>query len=271
MKDFYIGYINKLPKRYKIALSIGLPIFLITLIFASIIFSTEQEQFQNGTFELSKETTIEGMLFQKPVPMLKIEVEKGYFKDILLVDKGKFGAENRIAHLPKKEGLPVKIKGHLIYYNGHSVLEIEEINALESKLNFHAFNNYLEGIHNTIIGEIVDPKCYFGIMKPGFGKIHRSCAIRCISGGIPAVLVHRNNDGLESYYIITRKDGTKDNSDLFDLIGKTVQIHAKIKKGKDWNFLELDDRSKKLIINEQGYSYYPITTTLPTETVVCKH
>jgi len=26
----------------------------------------------------------------------------------------------------------------------------------------------------TLQGEIIDPKCYFGVMKPGKGKIHRS-------------------------------------------------------------------------------------------------
>ena len=37
-------------------------------------------------------------------------------------------------------------------------------------------------------GEIVDPKCFFGVMKPGEGKPHKDCAIRCILGGIPPVL-----------------------------------------------------------------------------------
>ena len=39
-------------------------------------------------------------------------------------------------------------------------------------------------------GEIVDTKCYLGVMNPGEGKVHRSCAARCISGGVtPALAV----------------------------------------------------------------------------------
>jgi hypothetical protein len=41
----------------------------------------------------------------------------------------------------------------------------------------------------TVTGEIVDSKCYLGVMNPGQGKVHRDCAARCLSGGIPPVLV----------------------------------------------------------------------------------
>src|SRR5262249_13638648 len=35
-----------------------------------------------------------------------------------------------------------------------------------------------------LVGEIVDGKCYWGVMNPGEGKVHRDCAVRCLSGGI---------------------------------------------------------------------------------------
>jgi hypothetical protein len=28
----------------------------------------------------------------------------------------------------------------------------------------------------TLTGEIVDSKCYLGVMNPGQGKVHRDCA-----------------------------------------------------------------------------------------------
>ena len=39
----------------------------------------------------------------------------------------------------------------------------------------------------TLIGEIVDSKRYLGVMNPGNGKVHRDCAVRCLSGGIPPI------------------------------------------------------------------------------------
>jgi hypothetical protein len=38
-------------------------------------------------------------------------------------------------------------------------------------------------------GEIVDAKCYLGVMNPGSGAVHRACARRCLAGGLPAALV----------------------------------------------------------------------------------
>jgi hypothetical protein len=53
-----------------------------------------------------------------------------------------------------------------------------------------------------INGEIIDPKCYFGVMKPGKGKPQCDCAIRCILGGITPMLVVKNEQGDANYYLL---------------------------------------------------------------------
>jgi hypothetical protein len=40
-----------------------------------------------------------------------------------------------------------------------------------------------------LIGEIVDTKCFLGVMNPGEGKVPRECAALCLSGGIPRALL----------------------------------------------------------------------------------
>ena len=55
---------------------------------------------------------------------------------------------------------------------------------------------------HTLRGEIVDIKCYLGVMKPAHGKPHRSCAARCISGGIPPVLMVKDRDGDTNYLLL---------------------------------------------------------------------
>ena len=47
----------------------------------------------------------------------------------------------------------------------------------------------------TLTGEIVDTKCHFGVMKAGEGKVHRECAVRCISGGAPPGFLARDRSG----------------------------------------------------------------------------
>jgi hypothetical protein len=35
------------------------------------------------------------------------------------------------------------------------------------------------------VGELVDTKCWLGVMRPATGKVHRACAARCLAGGVP--------------------------------------------------------------------------------------
>lgn len=44
-------------------------------------------------------------------------------------------------------------------------------------------------------GELVDTKCWSGVMRPATGKVHRGCAIRCLSGGVPPGLLVRDGSG----------------------------------------------------------------------------
>ena len=48
----------------------------------------------------------------------------------------------------------------------------------------------------TLVGEVVDPKCWLGDMKPGDGKAHAACARLCMEGGIPPMLRVRTDSSL---------------------------------------------------------------------------
>ncbi len=81
----------------------------------------------------------------------------------------------------------------------------------------------------TLRGQIIDPKCHFGAMKPGEGKVHRACAVRCISGGIPPVLmVHQREarGGAERrvYYILTGLAGEPLNHAVLDFVAEPVEV-----------------------------------------------
>ena len=98
-----------------------------------------------------------------------------------------------------------------------------------------------------IRGEIVDPKCYFGVMKPGEGKAHRDCAIRCILGGIPPVLHVQNEKGESNYYLIVGPNGEKINEAVQYLVAEPVSIEAKVVQQDDWIILYTGKESIKRI------------------------
>jgi hypothetical protein len=198
-RDFYIGWMAKAPKSFaKHVKKVLLILFPVALI-AAYLLSTSQKKFSTASFEYGKLTEIKGIYYNTPVPMLKVFDKDNLSMTILLVGYGKHGAETAIMELEKEKGVSlngkeVTLKGTLIYGDGKTLLQVDKndnpiVNiGAESTVQLQQKDLGSQ----TSRGEIVDPKCYFGVMKPGEGKVHRDCAIRCILGGIPPVLHVQN-------------------------------------------------------------------------------
>ena len=92
----------------------------------------------------------------------------------------------------------------------------------------------------TFTGEIIDSKCFLGVMNPGTLKPHRACATRCISGGIPPMLAVRTSDGATMYLLLVSKDGQTVNKEVLDLIAEPVTITGEMVQHGDLLFLHAD-------------------------------
>jgi len=86
----------------------------------------------------------------------------------------------------------------------------------------------------TLSGEIVDAKCFFGVMKPATGKAHRDCAIRCLSGGAaPAFVVRaRGAEGEERTLVLllAATDGAPLGPRVLDLVAEQVEIEGDVSR-----------------------------------------
>src|SRR5204863_9824731 len=136
--------------------------------------------------------------------------------------------------LDKKE---VTFKGTLLYSDGKTLLQIDKndnplLNVAASASTIQPDIKELGTVHLT--GEVLDPKCYFGVMKPGHGKPHRDCAIRCIAGGMDPVLWVRNEKGEANYYLLLDSRGKKMNEQLRDYIADPVSVTAHAVQYDDW-------------------------------------
>ena len=94
----------------------------------------------------------------------------------------------------------------------------------------------------TLVGEIVDSKCFLGVMKPGNLKPHRACATRCISGGVPPVLLVRDDLGNASYYLLTSPSGAAVNQDIIrhNLVAEPISITGEVWQQGDRRVLRAD-------------------------------
>lgn len=258
--EFYIGYLDATGTRTKHALKRFVRLCLGVVIITAIVFGFSQNTFKNSTFELTKVTKITGVYHENPYPMLRVETHKGIYKNIVLLGFGKSSAHPFLKRIKEEAGIlnnqTLSIEGNLIYYNGKTLLQItndEKIALISNSLSNQPIVKEQFG-KVTLQGEIIDPKCYFGVMKPGKGKIHRSCAVRCISGGIPPVFRAKNiNNGIQ-YYLITDQHGQAIHENILTFVGKPSKINGNIEKIDDWYVIKVntDDIS---IINQKTSIY----------------
>lgn len=66
--------------------------------------------------------------------------------------------------------------------------------------------NESERVVQTLRGEVMDAKCWLGVMRPGQGKTHRACATLCLIGGIPPLFAVKTPGGYAAY-VLTDRDG----------------------------------------------------------------
>jgi len=241
--EFYIGWQNILQKRSRSLLIRFLFFIFILMGIVVITYTINQNEFPNSKYELGNITEHEGHIFLDPKPVLVQIDQNGDRTSLQLVSYGKFGAERDLMEWNNKSeknafGSYVKIQGTVVAYDGETVLELTDkaraITLVEGRQRVER-EVMPEGV-KSLSGEIVDPKCFFGAMKPGYGKIHKSCAIRCLSGGIPPVLV----SDTKTYYTILLPDEF-DISHIYDDIGKPIKLTGNISVIDGKSYLQLKD------------------------------
>ena len=241
MSEFYVGYLPKAPagiaRRIKTLIAIVLALGAI----AAIAFARVQKTFAPSTFEYGKERTFEGVIETDPFPALVTSgssATDNQTKRYLLVATGKHGADTQVAPYA---GRTVRLRGTLIYRDNQSMIELvkDSVAANADTRQVPAPMTDLGTFKLT--GEIVDGKCYLGVMNPGNGKVHRDCAVRCLSGGIPPTFATNDFRGSPAILILTDAAGKPLPKQAFlNLVAQPVRVHGKVLKAGDTLFLETE-------------------------------
>ncbi len=274
--EFYIGWMPSAPEGFAKHVRKVVIALIILVIIAGVILSLQPRKFSTSSFEFGQKTTVKGIYQQFPVPSLKVVTQRDAFGNasyitIPLVGYGKFGAEGVMAELEREKNISldkkeITLKGSLIYNDGKTLLQVDkndvplvQVNTVNAAI---AKNEIKELGTVQLTGEILDPKCYFGVMKPGHGKPHRDCAIRCISGGMSPVFWVRNGKGATNYYLILDEEGQKMNNELKDHIAEPISLTARAVQYDDWIVLYTN---KESIQRTGGLSWFK----MHDETVSC--
>jgi hypothetical protein len=261
MKDsdeFYVGYLPEAPKNTSSFVKKVIAITGAIICIVGFFLALYQRKFSESTFEYGINSTVAGYYFEKPVPHLAVPLGtnadgKEVLQNVVLVGFGKSGAMNVMAGIQRNEGesltgAKIELQGLLIYDKGKALLQVTEEDNKNIKFlrgATRASQTFDNASTHAVTGEIVDPKCYFGVMKPGEGKGHRSCAIRCIAGGIPAVLHDTSND--ENFLLVNELREPL-NDYVASIVGDQVTVTGKEIAWNDWKILEVNTKELMTII-----------------------
>jgi hypothetical protein len=180
-----------------------------------------QGPFTASRFEYGVYRDYEGELVEWPYPAL-ITVEQHF----LLVGQGKFGVADLVRG---RDGSLVRLRGSLISRGPDRMLEIEPASLQTVGGTSHARSAIDLGVV-TLTGEIVDTKCHLGVMNPGEGKVHRDCAVRCISGGAPPGFLVRDHSGETRLLLLTGSDGRAIGHEVLAYVAEPVRITGRLKR-----------------------------------------
>lgn len=229
---FYVGWLERSPAalaRHTRAVAV---LLLAGALGVAGLLVTAQAPFDPGTFEFGVQTTVEGVIVERPYPLLLTPTSAGW-RTHFLVASGKHGAGALVAG---RDGKPVRLTGSRIYNDERRMIEVTAVEpasaASAERLTRLAAGEQRLG-RMTLVGEIVDSKCHLGVMKPGRGKPHRACAVRCISGGIPPVLRVEDRAGRVDYLLLVDAEGEPVNDRVLDLVAEPVEITGEVTRAGD--------------------------------------
>jgi hypothetical protein len=227
--DFYVGYLPKSPdaqarftRRIVISISVLMLLIVVALTFG-------QEKLPRVNFEFDHIQKFQGTIEASPYPTLVVSglgaalIGEDYFR-YLLVAPGKHGADDLVRGLAGKK---VSLDAKLIYREGQNMLEVIPGSVKNAGAAFAPATLDVNLGAVSLVGEIVDSKCYTGVMNPGNGKVHRDCAARCISGGIPPLLLAKNNKGDSELYQLISGDGRPLSKEVLRMVAQPVTIEGK--------------------------------------------
>jgi hypothetical protein len=185
--EFYVGYLP-MPFGLKKAIRRWVLALAVMVVALAAILIAGQNPFAASDFEFQQYRDFRGALIAEPYPAIGIPSQGSPW---LLVGPGKHG----VGDFHGLNGRAVRLKGERIFRGEDHMIELlpGSLSAVEQSGTSVPKSEDLGEMRLT--GEIVDSKCFFGVMNPGAGKVHRDCAVRCISGGIPPAFLARDSRG----------------------------------------------------------------------------
>ena len=232
--EFYIGYAPHAPRGVaRVARRVVATLFGSVALLA-LLLAFGQQRLALSVFEFGQYHEYSGVIRATPYPVLLTQTEQT-LTQYLLVAPGKQHAD-----VARFDGQAVTLRAARIRRDGAVMLEIvpESLAATSTVSIVPPAQSELGTF--TLVGEIVDSKCYLGVMNPGHTKPHRDCAVRCISGGVPPLFIARDAQGSELKLLLTDAHGAPVNQAVLDMVAEPLEIRGRVLRVGAQFYLQAD-------------------------------
>jgi hypothetical protein len=220
--EFFVGYLPAQPPRIARRVRLAVLAGVALALGCALVIVRAQSPYADSHFDFGTERPFTGVLQERPAPTLWVPTASAP-EGHLLVAPGKHGAAKLVAGW---EGRTVTLQGKLIWRGGISMIEVAE-GSLRPAATATAGPPAGERLGRVALrGEIVDGKCYLGVMNPGEGKVHRDCAVRCISGGAPPLLAVWDEDAPVRLVSLAGSRGESIHAQLLDYVAEPVTVEG---------------------------------------------
>ena len=245
-EEFFIGYAPPMPpKLARFVTQVVVGLGCVGFVWA-VTLAAGHRRLEGGHFEFGHPDRFSGVIVEQPYPGLRLDgVDSNVEPWALLVAPGKRGAEALVRGL---EGRRVTFTGTRIQRGSHTMIEVEPA-SLDPKRSEAASKEPFGGLEASangpveLTGEIVDSKCFLGVMVPGSGKTHKECASLCLRGGIPAALHVQDRAGHSSVLLLTGPAGEPIGTAALHSAGEAISVAGSIHRQGGWKVLRTDPKS----------------------------
>jgi hypothetical protein len=231
--EFYIGYEAVMPPRMgaqvrRVCVVAG----ILALAAAGIVLGAHR-RLDVARFDYGRPMSVSGTLARTPYPSIDVNGQRMW-----LVSQGKSGAGTLVASAPDGR---VSVRGALVARGRHAMLEVVPGSLAPAPGGAKARAAADDpGREVTLRGEIVDSKCFLGVMNPGERTVHRDCARLCLRGGIPPMLLVRGAQGEEALVLLVSESGAPIGEQLADIAGQPVEVRGLLARDGETLVLRAD-------------------------------
>jgi hypothetical protein len=229
--EFYVGYLA-LPKGLRWVLAALVLILTGLIAFDAWLVASLQPQSGDGKWaDTVREFT--GTLRRTPYPALRVQ-ENGTQRTYILISDEKRSAEAELARIP--DGATIKVSGYEIERAAVGMIQLAGTGADVSVVTYRiAIPDEPRELRGPAVltGEIVDSKCWLGVMRPGDGHIHKACASLCIRGGIPPMFVVRGAAGPQVLLLTLFNGNAVPPQLILDHVADPVSLAGVVEKRDD--------------------------------------